>query len=156
MPTVLFLCSGNYYRSRFAEIYFNWLAPQRAPSVAGRVAWISTEPCQRGPDLKHAVAGLQARGIEVPDPRRHPQVVEERDFDAFELVIAVKEAEDIAPRCRSDFRPGQTASSIGRFTIWISPSRRWCWWSWKKRSCDLIDRLARQAAPAGMSAPTNP
>lgn len=27
--TVLFLCTGNYYRSRFAEIYFNALAAQR-------------------------------------------------------------------------------------------------------------------------------
>lgn len=26
MKQVLFLCTGNYYRSRFAEIYFNYLA----------------------------------------------------------------------------------------------------------------------------------
>jgi hypothetical protein len=28
MKQVLFLCSGNYYRSRFAEHLFNWLAPK--------------------------------------------------------------------------------------------------------------------------------
>ena len=28
MKQVLFLCSANYYRSRFAEHLFNWLAPQ--------------------------------------------------------------------------------------------------------------------------------
>ena len=37
MSTVLFLCSANYYRSRFAEHFFNWLAeingmPWRADS----------------------------------------------------------------------------------------------------------------------------
>jgi len=32
MPTVLFLCSGNYYRSRFAEIFFNWLAEEKSLS----------------------------------------------------------------------------------------------------------------------------
>ena len=26
MKTVLFLCSANYYRSRFAEHFFNWHA----------------------------------------------------------------------------------------------------------------------------------
>ena len=25
---ILFLCTGNFYRSSFAEIYFNWLAPR--------------------------------------------------------------------------------------------------------------------------------
>ena len=29
MKQVLFLCSANYYRSRFAEHLFNWLAPKR-------------------------------------------------------------------------------------------------------------------------------
>jgi protein-tyrosine phosphatase len=28
MRTILFLCTGNYYRSRFAEQYFNHLARQ--------------------------------------------------------------------------------------------------------------------------------
>ena len=28
MKQVLFLCTGNYYRSRFAEIFFNHLASQ--------------------------------------------------------------------------------------------------------------------------------
>ena len=36
MKTVLFLCTGNYYRSRFAEIFFNWHAATARPCLAGR------------------------------------------------------------------------------------------------------------------------
>src|SRR5271165_5168046 len=31
MQVVLFLCTGNYYRSRFAEEMFNFLAPVKCP-----------------------------------------------------------------------------------------------------------------------------
>lgn len=31
MQKILFVCTGNYYRSRFAEIYFNHLATQWQP-----------------------------------------------------------------------------------------------------------------------------
>jgi protein-tyrosine-phosphatase len=31
MKVVLFLCTGNYYRSRFAEETFNFLAPVECP-----------------------------------------------------------------------------------------------------------------------------
>ena len=36
MPTVLFLCTGNYYRSRFAEILFNHLAWHRHAISPGK------------------------------------------------------------------------------------------------------------------------
>jgi len=43
MKTALFLCSGNYYRSRYAEFYFNWLAPQHSLKLACRVARVSAQ-----------------------------------------------------------------------------------------------------------------
>jgi protein-tyrosine phosphatase len=93
MPTVLFLCSGNYYRSRFAETFFNWLAPQRELDWRAESRGFRLSPGNVGPISLHAVDGLQARGIAVPEPRRFPLAVDERDFDSFDLVIAVKEAE---------------------------------------------------------------
>jgi len=35
MKTVLFLCTGNFYRSRFAEEVFNHLSPRACPGMAG-------------------------------------------------------------------------------------------------------------------------
>jgi protein-tyrosine phosphatase len=93
MPTVLFLCSGNYYRSRFAEIYFNWLAPQQDLDWRAESRGFRLSPGNVGPISHHAVAGLQARGITNPEPDRFPRVVVESDFEAFDLIIAVKEAE---------------------------------------------------------------
>jgi protein-tyrosine phosphatase len=93
MPTVLFLCSGNYYRSRFAELLFNHLAVDEGLDWRAESRGFRLSPANVGPLSRHAVAGLQARGIAVPEPRRSPRVVEAHDFDAFDRVIAVKEEE---------------------------------------------------------------
>ena len=63
--TVLFLCTGNYYRSRFAEILFN--------SVAGRMSlpWkafsrglaLERGVNNVGPMALSAVKALEARGL---------------------------------------------------------------------------------------------
>jgi protein-tyrosine phosphatase len=93
MPTVLFLCSGNYYRSRFAEILFNRLALEQGLNWQAESRGFRLSPANVGPISRHAIAGLEARGITVPTPIRFPQVVEEQDFNSFDLVVAVKEAE---------------------------------------------------------------
>jgi protein-tyrosine phosphatase len=93
MQTVLFLCSGNYYRSRFAEVLFNWTAerdglPWRA---ASRGFWLSVNNV--GPISQHTRTGLQSRGIPLAEPVRFPQVVTAVDFETHDRVIAVQEAE---------------------------------------------------------------
>jgi protein-tyrosine phosphatase len=92
MKTVLFLCTGNYYRSRFAELYFNALA-------VGRVAWradsrgLRLNPANVGPLSRSAVLWLESRGIVVPEAPRHPLQVCADDFRVVDHVVAVKEAE---------------------------------------------------------------
>ena len=94
MKQVLFLCSGNYYRSRFAERLFNWLAqrdglPWRAESrglVVGRAGNL-------GAVSRYTVEKLHALGIPINGDARLPRQLAEVDLLSANLVVAVKEAE---------------------------------------------------------------
>ncbi len=92
---VLFLCTGNYYRSRYAEELFNFRAreqglPWRAFSrgVAERGA-----PDNVGPISRFALDALQEKEIVPEGAARYPQPCVLADFRQAQLVIALKEAE---------------------------------------------------------------
>lgn len=91
--TVLFLCTANYYRSRFAEHYFNALATSRGLTwqAASRGLRLNVE--DYGPIYHHTVSYLTARGIALPADHRYPLAVEAADLEAAHLIVAVKEAE---------------------------------------------------------------
>src|SRR5262249_15457566 len=88
---LLFLCTGNYYRSRFAELLFN------AQAVAASLAWraesrgiaLELGVDNRGPISEYALAGLQARGIGLDTAVRFPQQVCEADLARAERIIAL-------------------------------------------------------------------
>ncbi len=103
---VLFLCTGNYYRSRFAEHLFNARAPARGLAWRAESAGLESECSTRnpGPISRVAVEGLNLRGIGVPAPHRLPRDVEHRDFETAHLVIALKEAEH-RPLLEARFAP---------------------------------------------------
>lgn len=95
-PRVLFLCSGNYYRSRFAEIWFNHLAPQ-----AG-LAWRADSrglldrrgmEVNRGPISVHTLRFLEELGRPHPGTPRNPIPLEVGFASAFETVIAMDDHE---------------------------------------------------------------
>ncbi len=91
--TVLFLCTGNYYRSRLAEHYFNHLADRHGLGWRAESRGLDPDPYNPGPMSRNTARWLAARGIAVPDPVREPLRVNEGDFAAAALVVAVKEAE---------------------------------------------------------------
>ena len=112
--TVLFLCTGNYYRSRFAEVLFNALARQSGLAWRAESRGLALERGVHnvGPMSAAAQRRLHALGIPTEDYLRLPLPVTEADLQRADLIVAVKEAEH-APLLRE------------RFPRWADRSRFW-------------------------------
>lgn len=94
--TVLFLCTGNYYRSRFAEALFNHLARERCldwKADSRALALERGKGVNIGPISAHALLGLKELSIPTEGLTRYPMQATTADFASSELVIALKEAE---------------------------------------------------------------
>ncbi len=95
---VLFLCTGNYYRSRFAEALFNSVAakmglPWRASS---RGLALELGVNNVGPMAVSAVKALEARGLRgATEVGRLPMQATAEDFEAAHWIVALKEAEHL-------------------------------------------------------------
>lgn len=111
---VLFICSGNYYRSRFAEHFFQHLANQANSDARAFSRAMATDLAGRnpGPISPHALRGLQQRGIELETPIRFPRSLSETDLKLATHIIAVKE---------SEHRPWMDT----RFPAWTSRVEFW-------------------------------
>jgi protein-tyrosine phosphatase len=92
MKTVLFLCTGNYYRSRFAEFYFRHLANQQSLNWRAESRGLRISPGNVGPLSVFTHQECERRGI-CAEPLRMPVAVEESDFRSASITIAVKELE---------------------------------------------------------------
>jgi protein-tyrosine phosphatase len=96
--TVLFLCTGNYYRSRFAEVLFNSVAgkmglPWRASS---RGLALERGVNNVGPMAVSAIKALEAMGVRAAEAvSRSPAQVTTDDLEGAALVVALKHAEHL-------------------------------------------------------------
>jgi protein-tyrosine phosphatase len=93
--TVLFLCTGNYYRSRFAEELFNhkastagmgWQAQSRALAIERGAHNV-------GPLSPFALQGLEARGCSARGGGRMPLACAPSDLQTAHRIIALNEPE---------------------------------------------------------------
>jgi predicted translation initiation factor SUI1 len=112
---VLFLCTGNYYRSRFAEILFN--------SVAGNMG-LPWKAASKGLALERgvnnvgsmavsAVKALEAMGVRTADAAaRFPMQATVDDFALADRIVALKHAEHL-PLMRE------------RFPTWVEKVEFW-------------------------------
>jgi protein-tyrosine phosphatase len=95
---ILFLCTGNYYRSRFAEEYFNHLArarslPHRARS---RGIGLNFERLKNpGPISMDVIIALKAMGILVDAPIRRPQKLRPGEAGNYDRIICMDKTEHL-------------------------------------------------------------
>ena len=95
MNTLLFLCTGNYYRSRFAELVFNALAAQRQLPWQAESRGLALERGANnvGPISQTVLETLISLGIAGPVAPRYPLQVQEHEFPMAALIIALQETE---------------------------------------------------------------
>jgi predicted translation initiation factor SUI1 len=94
--TVLFLCTGNYYRSRFAEILFNSVAEKMGLPWKASSKGLALERGVNnvGPMAVSAVKALEAMGIRTADAvARFPMQATVDDFALADRIVALKQAE---------------------------------------------------------------
>jgi protein-tyrosine phosphatase len=86
---LLFICSGNYYRSRLAEILFNHLAPGAGLAWDAQSRGLLSTGELKGLS-EHAVAYLKANNLShlAAEPR-NPLVTDVEDLTDADLVIAM-------------------------------------------------------------------
>ncbi len=93
MHKLLFLCSGNYYRSRFAEIFFNWHAEQRGLNWRAESRGLIMMNDNPGPMSCAATARLNHHGISAEPYQRFPRKVTLSDMEAAQRIVAMKRGE---------------------------------------------------------------
>lgn len=94
MQWYLFVCTGNYYRSRLAEILFNhWASEKELPCRAFSRGLEVFAARNEGPISTHTLEYLQLLAIEPPNPLAFPEQLKETDLALASRVILLDEAE---------------------------------------------------------------
>jgi protein-tyrosine phosphatase len=110
-PHVLFICTGNYYRSRFAEAVFNHRAAElgMAWRAFSRGVAINLAPPGLSP---HTQAALQARGIPLNRTAQERCSLTVADLARATVAIALK---------RTEHRP----YLLRQFPAWVDRVEYW-------------------------------
>jgi protein-tyrosine phosphatase len=113
---LLFICTGNYYRSRYAELFFNDLALKSQINWAASSRGLAAdEGHNAGPIAPHVLKRLELLGIPLNGHARFPVQLEEKDLLEANLVIAL-DRRDHQPMMAKQF-PTWT----NRITYWDIP-----------------------------------
>lgn len=106
---VLFLCTGNYYRSRYAEALFNHLARESKLDAVAISRGLRIDMAGLvGSVSKYTIAALETRGVHLDS--RMPISLTYGDLQKANLVVALKD-EEHRPMIDASF-PGWSARTI--------------------------------------------
>ncbi|MFY9657669.1 MAG: low molecular weight phosphatase family protein [Methylocystis sp.] len=120
MKIVLFLCTGNYYRSRFAEEFFNFCAPQDCAgwTAASRGIAVDRGHNNVGPIAAATVGALQKRGLNFErGDARAPLQLQMSDLEAADHIVALKFAEHF-PLMEQRFPSFVASDDASRIEYW--------------------------------------
>jgi predicted translation initiation factor SUI1 len=98
MKTILFLCTGNYYRSRFAEVFFCSIAKKmRLPwDASSRALALERGVNNVGSMARTAVLALEAMGAhDAGRCGRLPAAATNDDFEKADVIVALKRDEHL-------------------------------------------------------------
>ena len=96
MKTILFLCTGNYYRSRFCEAYFNYQAAARGLEWRAESRGLASNVNifgNLGPIAAKTLEALKALGVNVDETPRYPLAATSDDFARADRIIALSQDE---------------------------------------------------------------
>jgi protein-tyrosine phosphatase len=117
MKTLLFLCTGNYYRSRYAEELFNhraarsglkWQAQSRGLAIERGIDNV-------GPLSRFALEALAERGLVAQGAHRLPQQCTAIDLTTADHIVALDQSEH-RPLMRERFPDGLRVELAGDAT----------------------------------------
>jgi len=94
MPKILFICTANYYRSRFAEAVFNQLADKKGLDWTAFSCGLMPEEAPPGLS-PHAANGLRLAGIDQKFVAKDKRALAETDFEEAQRIIALKKDEHL-------------------------------------------------------------
>ncbi len=93
MNRLLFLCSGNYYRSRFAEEVFNYKARAISSDWRADSRGLRLNANNIGPIAEIVLKRLASLEVIPINAGRNPEAVKKSDLDDSTLVIAMSRQE---------------------------------------------------------------
>jgi protein-tyrosine phosphatase len=89
---ILFVCTGNFYRSRFAEALFNEKASQTNQSWKAISRGLALVDSQQGIS-PFALRELESRGVPAKFCKGTPKAITQKDLDKSDYIILMNETE---------------------------------------------------------------